>query len=107
MRTRFIAVGAAVLALLTSVIAMTQSAQAATGLHVSGTKIVEANGSQFVMRGISHAHTWYASQTSSFAEHQGARRQHRARRARAAAAGRANTASRRRQRHLAVQGRTG
>ncbi|MFI9571723.1 cellulase family glycosylhydrolase [Microbispora rosea] len=67
MRTRFIAAGAALLALLTSVLAMTQSAQAATGLHVSGTKILEANGNQFIMRGTSHAHTWFPSQTSSFA----------------------------------------
>ncbi|MBO4273470.1 glycoside hydrolase family 5 protein, partial [Microbispora triticiradicis] len=67
MKTRLIAVGAALLALLLSVVAMNQTAQAATGLHVSGTKIVEADGNNFVMRGTSHAHTWYASQTSSFA----------------------------------------
>ncbi|WP_328710790.1 cellulase family glycosylhydrolase [Microbispora hainanensis] len=67
MKTRFIAAGAALLALLTSVLAMTQNAQAATGLHVSGTRILEANGNQFIMRGTSHAHTWYPSQTSSFA----------------------------------------
>ncbi|GGO15187.1 hypothetical protein GCM10010116_30500 [Microbispora rosea subsp. aerata] len=68
MKTRFIAAGAAVLALLMSVIAMTQSAQAATGLHVSGTRIVEANGNAFIIRGTSHAHTWYPTQTSSFAD---------------------------------------
>ena len=29
---------------------------------------VEANGNDFVMRGVNHAHTWYPSQTSSFAD---------------------------------------
>ncbi|MEV4169301.1 cellulase family glycosylhydrolase [Nonomuraea sp. NPDC049709] len=43
-------------------------ASAATGLHVSGTKILEANGQEFVMRGTSHAHTWYATQTKAFAD---------------------------------------
>ena len=42
-------------------------AHAAVGLRVSGTKIVESNGNTFVMRGTSHAHTWYPSQTASFA----------------------------------------
>ncbi len=43
------------------------AAQAATppGLHVSGSKIVEKNGTPFVARGVSHAHTWYASQTAT------------------------------------------
>ncbi|MEU4696770.1 cellulase family glycosylhydrolase [Nonomuraea dietziae] len=43
-----------------------QPAHAATGLHVSGTKILEAGGQEFVMRGTSHAHTWYPTRTSSF-----------------------------------------
>ncbi|SEG98313.1 mannan endo-1,4-beta-mannosidase [Nonomuraea solani] len=43
-------------------------ANAATGLHVSGTKILEGNGQEFVMRGTSHAHTWYATQTKAFAD---------------------------------------
>ncbi|MEU9834924.1 cellulase family glycosylhydrolase [Streptosporangium sp. NPDC048047] len=43
------------------------AAHAATGLHVSGTKILEGNGTPFVMRGTSHAHTWYPAQTGSFA----------------------------------------
>ncbi|GAA4230618.1 hypothetical protein GCM10023075_40780 [Streptosporangium album] len=44
------------------------AAHAATGLHVSGTKILEANDTPFVMRGTSHAHTWYPTQTASFAD---------------------------------------
>ncbi|WP_260478677.1 cellulase family glycosylhydrolase [Kibdelosporangium aridum] len=40
---------------------------AAVGLRVSGTRVVEANGSTFVMRGVNHPHVWYQSQTSSYA----------------------------------------
>ncbi|WP_119730377.1 cellulase family glycosylhydrolase [Thermomonospora amylolytica] len=43
-------------------------AHAATGLRVSGTDIVEANGNRFVMRGVSHPHAWYTSQTGAFAD---------------------------------------
>ena len=42
-------------------------AQAATGFTVSGTQILEGNGTPFVMRGVNHAHTWYASQLGSLA----------------------------------------
>jgi mannan endo-1,4-beta-mannosidase len=42
-------------------------AQAAVGFRISGRNIVDANGNNFIIRGISHAHTWYPSQTSSFA----------------------------------------
>jgi mannan endo-1,4-beta-mannosidase len=44
-----------------------QPAHAAAGFTVSGTRILDANGNAFVMRGINHAHNWYPSQTSSFA----------------------------------------
>lgn len=44
-----------------------QPAQAATGFTVSGTRILEGNGTPFVMRGVNHAHTWYTSQLSSLA----------------------------------------
>jgi mannan endo-1,4-beta-mannosidase len=63
-----IAVGGAVaVAAAASILMVTQPASAAVGLHVSGTNVVEANGSNFIMRGINHEHTWFASQTSSFA----------------------------------------
>ncbi|MET7280086.1 cellulase family glycosylhydrolase [Kribbella sp. NPDC005582] len=39
----------------------------AVGLRVSGTRIVEANGATFVMRGVNHPYVWYPSQNSSFA----------------------------------------
>ncbi|GAB2442681.1 hypothetical protein GCM10027187_00440 [Streptosporangium sandarakinum] len=63
MRTRL----AFLVALLASFFVWAPPAHAATGLHVSGTKILEGNGTPFVMRGTSHAHTWYPSQTASFA----------------------------------------
>jgi mannan endo-1,4-beta-mannosidase len=60
-------------ALLTAVAALgatslfSTAAQAATppGLHVSGTQLVEKDGTPFVARGVSHAHTWYTSQTAT------------------------------------------
>ncbi|GGL21632.1 hypothetical protein Sme01_40480 [Sphaerisporangium melleum] len=54
-----------VLALVISVLVAAQPANAAVGLRVSGRNIVEANGSNFIMRGVSHAHTWYTGQLSS------------------------------------------
>ncbi|MFD3587692.1 cellulase family glycosylhydrolase [Streptomyces sp. NPDC058683] len=35
----------------------------ATGLHISAGRLVEGNGSDFVMRGVNAAHTWYAGRT--------------------------------------------
>jgi mannan endo-1,4-beta-mannosidase len=60
-------VGSVLLALMTSMVVLAPPAHAAVGLHVSGTRIVEANGNNFVMRGVNHAHVWYPTQTSSFA----------------------------------------
>lgn len=34
---------------------------------MSGARLLETNGNPFIMRGVSHAHTWFPSQTSSFA----------------------------------------
>ena len=45
---------------------MNFSAEAAyEGFHVSGTKILDANGNEFVMRGINHAHVWWQSETDT------------------------------------------
>ncbi|HEX9062728.1 MAG TPA: cellulase family glycosylhydrolase [Clostridia bacterium] len=38
---------------------------AAGGFTVSGTKLLDANGNEFVMRGINHAHTWFKDQTAA------------------------------------------
>ncbi|MBO3744458.1 cellulase family glycosylhydrolase [Streptosporangiaceae bacterium NEAU-GS5] len=68
MKGRLALVVAAMLSLLTSMlVAGQQPASAAVGLHISGRNIVEANGSNFILRGTSHAHTWFSSQTSSIA----------------------------------------
>lgn len=29
------------------------------GFHIEGTKLLDANGNEFVFRGVNHAHTWY------------------------------------------------
>jgi mannan endo-1,4-beta-mannosidase len=67
MKRRLTTYAAAVLAALASVLFFVHPAYAATGLHISGRNIVEANGQTFIMRGINHPHAWYANQTSSFA----------------------------------------
>ena len=38
-----------------------------TGFHVSGRFLLDANGNNFIMRGINHPHTWFPNDTSSFA----------------------------------------
>ncbi len=52
---------------IASAIALAEPA-AAQGLHVSGTRVVEGNGSTFVMRGVNHGHAWFTSRTSAFAD---------------------------------------
>ncbi|MFI5916455.1 cellulase family glycosylhydrolase [Dactylosporangium sp. NPDC051541] len=66
MKRRLYLAGALVLALGVATFVNVQPAMAAAGIRVSGTNIVEANGSTFVMRGTSHAHAWYASHTGAF-----------------------------------------
>ncbi|RLP86819.1 cellulase family glycosylhydrolase [Micromonospora sp. CV4] len=68
MKTRLSAAGAALLTLLVAVLAFGQPAQAAAGFTVAGGKLYDANGTEFIMRGVNHAHTWYPQQTSSFAD---------------------------------------
>ncbi|MEV4390293.1 cellulase family glycosylhydrolase [Micromonospora sp. NPDC049580] len=67
MKTRLSAAGSALLALLLAVLAFSQPAHAAAGFSVAGGKLYDANGAQFIMRGVNHAHTWYPQQTSTFA----------------------------------------
>jgi mannan endo-1,4-beta-mannosidase len=67
MKRRLTTLAAALLAVAASALFFVGPAYAATGLHVSGRNIVEANGQTFIMRGINHEHTWFANQTSSFA----------------------------------------
>ncbi|MEU6074274.1 cellulase family glycosylhydrolase [Micromonospora sp. NPDC047074] len=67
MKKQLTAAGAALLALLVAVLAFGQPARAATGFSVADGKLYDANGNEFIMRGVNHAHTWYQQQTSSFA----------------------------------------
>jgi mannan endo-1,4-beta-mannosidase len=43
-------------------------ARAAVGFHINGRNLLDANGNNFIIRGISHAHVWYPSNTASFAD---------------------------------------
>jgi len=67
MRTRLAFAAATLLALLASIFVYVQPAQAAVGIRISNGRLVEANGTPLVLRGVNHAHTWFKSQTSSFA----------------------------------------
>ncbi|WFE64735.1 cellulase family glycosylhydrolase [Micromonospora sp. WMMD714] len=67
MKKRLSVAAVALLTVLTAVFAFGQPAQAAAGFSVSGGKLYDANGTEFVMRGVNHAHTWYPQQTTSFA----------------------------------------
>ncbi|MFC6085228.1 cellulase family glycosylhydrolase [Sphaerisporangium aureirubrum] len=69
MRSRPRLAQAAVLSMLTALLgAMLVAAPpagAAVGLRVSGTNLTEANGSNFIIRGASHAHVWYQDRLST------------------------------------------
>nr|MDT0662835.1 cellulase family glycosylhydrolase [Micromonospora sp. DSM 115978] len=67
MRRRLTVIGATLLVAISSVLLFVRPADAAVGLRISGTTIVEANGQPFVMRGVNHPHVWYTGQTNSFA----------------------------------------
>lgn len=40
-----------------------QAAEAPAGFHVSDGRLLDANDNDFVLRGVSHAHTWYTART--------------------------------------------
>ncbi|MFI9585545.1 hypothetical protein ACIHCQ_27675 [Streptomyces sp. NPDC052236] len=45
------------------------TAQAApTGIHVSNGRLGQNDGSDLILRGVNHAHTWYQTQTSALAQ---------------------------------------
>lgn len=68
MRKRLTVAAATIIALLASVFALTQPANAATGLHVKDGRLYEANGQEFIIRGVSHPHNWYPQHTQAFAD---------------------------------------
>ncbi|GAA3083596.1 cellulase family glycosylhydrolase [Streptomyces roseofulvus] len=71
-RTWLTAAGSAlagIAGLLLPVFGTAGAAQAAEGgIHVSDGRIYEANGTEFVMRGVNHAHTWYPTETGAIAD---------------------------------------
>ncbi|WP_225640753.1 cellulase family glycosylhydrolase [Streptomyces werraensis] len=57
---------AALAGLLLTLLAPTAHAHAApTGFRVQNGRLLEASGNDFVMRGVNHAHTWYADRLDS------------------------------------------
>ncbi|MGN1159168.1 MAG: cellulase family glycosylhydrolase [Lachnospiraceae bacterium] len=38
-----------------------QAAEEIYGFHVDGNRLLDANGNEFIMRGVNHAHAWYAN----------------------------------------------
>ncbi|MFF9472379.1 cellulase family glycosylhydrolase, partial [Streptomyces roseolus] len=71
-RTWLTAAGSAlagIAGLLLPVFGTAGAAQAAEGgIHVSDGRIYEANNTEFVMRGVNHAHTWYPTETGAIAD---------------------------------------
>ncbi len=64
MRRKLLGGLAALLLAVTGLVTVAaQPAQAAAGFTVSGSRILDANGNNFVMRGVNHAHTWYQDRT--------------------------------------------
>ncbi|MBE1489371.1 cellulase family glycosylhydrolase [Plantactinospora soyae] len=68
MKRQLTVLGVTLLVAVASILTFVRPADAAVGLRVSGTNIVEANGQRFVMRGVNHPHVWYTGQTSAFAD---------------------------------------
>lgn len=68
MKVRLSTAIAASVALAGSLVVFTPSASAAVGIRVSGGRILEANGNDFVMRGVNHPHTWFTTRTNAFAD---------------------------------------
>ncbi|MET8224511.1 cellulase family glycosylhydrolase [Streptomyces sp. NPDC005301] len=66
MRRRLATVAGALLAMAVSPMAVptVAQAQAEPGFHVSDGRLLDANGQDFVLRGVNHAHTWYPTRTS-------------------------------------------
>ncbi|MBP2479618.1 mannan endo-1,4-beta-mannosidase [Crossiella equi] len=66
MRSRKSLVGTVVLSLLACLF-LTGPAHAATGFAVRDGRLHDANGVEFVLRGVNHAHTWYPQRFGSLA----------------------------------------
>ncbi|QNE73622.1 cellulase family glycosylhydrolase [Streptomyces finlayi] len=66
MRKKLATAAGALLAVAASMFAAPPAAQAveaAAGFHVSAGRLLDANGNDFVLRGVNHAHAWYPGRT--------------------------------------------
>ena len=63
-----LAVGASALALAPSAPTATAQSAEAPGFTISNGRLLDANGNDFVMRGVSHPHVWFQQQTGAFAD---------------------------------------
>lgn len=68
MRRTLLTLAVAAAATAASLTVALTPAQAAGGFTVADGRLVDANGTAFVMRGISHPHAWYPTQTRAFAD---------------------------------------
>ena len=53
---------------LIGVFQSTAQSHPADGFHIHNGRLYDANGNEFIMRGVNHAHTWYTGETDSFAD---------------------------------------
>jgi mannan endo-1,4-beta-mannosidase len=67
MKTKIGIALSAVAAVVASIVIAVQPAHAAVGIRISGGRLVEGNGQPLILRGVNHMHTWYKSQTASYA----------------------------------------
>lgn len=56
------------LLLIAGLLTSATPAQAAVGLRVEDGRLFESTGDEFIMRGVSHPHTWFAGELDSLAE---------------------------------------
>ncbi|HLL67434.1 MAG TPA: cellulase family glycosylhydrolase [Micromonosporaceae bacterium] len=68
MTKRFAVAAAGLLALVASIFVVIQPAHAAASFSISNGRILDANGQDFVMRGVSHPYAWYPTQNRAFAD---------------------------------------
>ncbi len=57
-----------VILLLVGIVGQTAPVSAAVGFRISGRNLLDVNGNNFIIRGISHAHAWYQNNTASIAD---------------------------------------
>ncbi|HEY9060268.1 MAG TPA: cellulase family glycosylhydrolase [Pseudobacteroides sp.] len=65
MRKKLISLICIVVMLVSTMYVFTSNAASPVkGFSVSGTKLLDANGNEFIMRGVNHSHTWYKNDSA-------------------------------------------